>query len=178
MNPILVRFLEYTVLPKAFDWAMGTLLGKTETAKAVADVASEAAQHEIEKKLQKEDRKEAELTPAYDAAEAQALANKSPRIGNKALPAGDPTIKINGYTWGKGSVTFESKTCGTGKVPEGYEYLFIITNGDKTENAAASHGVRDSRLWGKVENPTSFMITLVKDGRKTIAEYSAIINKA
>lgn len=178
MNPILVRFLEYTVLPKAFDWTVGRIFGKTETAKAIAATASEAAQYELEKGLRKEDKKEAELTPAYDATKEQALANKSPRIGNKTLPAGDPTIKINGYTWGKGSVAFESKTCGSGKVPEGHEYLFIITNGDKTENAAASHGVRDSRLWAKVSNPSSFMITLVKDGRNTIVEYSVVINKA
>ena len=123
MNPILVRFLEYTVLPKAFDWTVGRIFGKTETAKAIADVAAEAAQHEIENKLAHEERKEAELVPIYDATAEQALANKSPRISNKTLPAGDPTIKITGYTWGKGSVTFESKTCGTGKVPDGHETL-------------------------------------------------------
>lgn len=176
MNPIFVRFLEYPVLPRVFNWGVSKIFGKTETATAIADVAAEATQHELEKRLNKEDRKEAELVPAYDATAEQALANKSPRIGNKTLPAGDPTIKITGYKWGKGSVTFESKTCGSGKVPEGHEYLFIITNGTKTENAAASHGVRDSRLWSKVENPISFMITLVKDKRNTIVEYSNIIN--
>lgn len=177
MNPILIRFVEATVLPKAFGWLTGKIFGGSKAGDTISEVATEATQYEIQKATAPKKPKKAEPVTGYDASAEQALANKSPRIGNKTLPAGDPTIEITNCTFGSGSVYFQSKTCAGGKVPEGHEYLFVITNGSKTDNAAASHGVRDRRLWEKVPNPTSFIITLVKDKRNTIVEYSKIINK-
>jgi hypothetical protein len=113
----------------------------------------------------------------YDQTEAQELANKSPRISDKTLPKGAPTIEFTRIVWEAGSITIKSKTCGDGHVPEGHEYLYIVEGEDGTvENAASSHSVRDDRVWTKVKKPKRIMVVLT-EGRKNIKEYSEVKTK-
>lgn len=149
MSPILVRFLEFTVLPKLFSKLTDRWFGK--------------------------DKEETEpATPVYDSYNEQALLSKSPRKGSLRIPEGlEPSIDVTSYDK-HGDIAFTTETLSGGKVPEKHGFNVITSDGTHTDDHLGGYHWQDSR-WNKHygENLKQFMVVLFHD-KKGIIEYSKV----
>lgn len=150
MSAFLMRILEFTVLPKLINKLTDRWFGdKIEPATPTTAVVNNSKEQE--------------------------LLSKSPRKGSLRIPEGlEPSISVVKYDI-RGKIEFTSASLPVNKkVPSGYGFDVITSNGNHTDDHLGGYHYQDSR-WNKHygDNLKQFMVVLFHD-KEGIKEYSRV----